>query len=148
MGSLTFPAQGLVYLDAQGFIYSVEQHPVYQPLLRPLWAAVQAGRIEVVTSELTLLETLVKPLKDGNTSLVARYEQVMQEPGIRLEPITPLTLREAANLRAKHTALRTPDAIHAATGLLTKCLQYISNDLRLRFLRGTLPLILLQDLLP
>ena len=59
MGSLIVPAGGRLYADAQVVIYSVEKHPRYAPLVRPLWAAVQAGTIEAVTSELTILEVLV-----------------------------------------------------------------------------------------
>src|SRR5262245_31415020 len=33
VGSLTVPSAGLVYLDANSVIYSVEKHPVYWPLL-------------------------------------------------------------------------------------------------------------------
>jgi hypothetical protein len=29
MGALSLPASGLVYLDANPLIYSVERHPVY-----------------------------------------------------------------------------------------------------------------------
>ncbi len=39
MGALTVPSAGLVYLDAGPVIYSVEKHPDYWPLLRPLWQA-------------------------------------------------------------------------------------------------------------
>ncbi len=35
MGTLTLPASGLVYLDANPVIYTVEKHPVYGPLLQP-----------------------------------------------------------------------------------------------------------------
>ena len=148
MGTLTLPTQGQVYLDAQGFIYSVEQHPVYQPLLRPLWTEVQSGAITVVTSELTILETLVKPLKVSDLALVVRYEQFLQEPGILLTAVTPAVLKEAARLRANYNSLRTPDAIHAATALLSACSLFITNDLRLRSLAGSIPLAMLQDLLP
>ncbi len=33
MGTLILPASGLVYLDANPLIYTVEKHPVYGPLL-------------------------------------------------------------------------------------------------------------------
>ena len=39
MGSLTLPPSGPVYADTHIFIYSVEKHPLYAPLLRPLWSA-------------------------------------------------------------------------------------------------------------
>ena len=45
MGALTLPASGLVYLDANPVIYTVEKHPVYGPLLQPLWMAAQAKAI-------------------------------------------------------------------------------------------------------
>ena len=48
MGTLILPASGLVYLDANSVIYTVEKHPVYGPLLHPLWQAAQAKLIEVV----------------------------------------------------------------------------------------------------
>ncbi len=39
MGTLVLPRSGQVYLDANPIIYSVEKHPVFGPLLRPLWQA-------------------------------------------------------------------------------------------------------------
>ena len=74
MGTLTLPASGLVYVDTQIVIYSVEKHPNHWPLLRPLWEASQAGGIEIISSELVLLETLVGPLKSGDLLLAASYE--------------------------------------------------------------------------
>ena len=65
MGSLTLPASGLVYIDTMTLIYTVERYPAYWPLLDPLWLAAQSGMIEIVSSELTLMETLVGPLKSG-----------------------------------------------------------------------------------
>jgi hypothetical protein len=51
----------MVYVDANPVIYSVETHPIYGPLLQPLWQATQAKTLEVVRSELVLMETLVGP---------------------------------------------------------------------------------------
>jgi hypothetical protein len=65
MGALTLPASGLVYIDTMTLIYTVERYPAYYPLLEPLWRAAQSGTIEIVSSELTLMETLVGPLKSG-----------------------------------------------------------------------------------
>jgi hypothetical protein len=69
MGSLTLPVSGPVYADTQTFIYSVEKHPQYAPVLRPLWSAVSSGLLEVMTSELTLLEVLVAPLRKNDSVL-------------------------------------------------------------------------------
>ena len=145
MGTLTLPTSGLVYLDANPVIYSVERHLVYGPLLEPLWRAAKANTIEIVSSELVLMETLVGPLKSGNTALAHAFEQLFRQPRTRLLPITQPILREAARLRAT-TRLKTPDALHAATSHEAGCVLFVTNDAGFR---GTLsiPLVILDDLL-
>ena len=145
MGALNLPASGLVYLDANSLIYTVEKHSVYGPLLQPLWLAAQAGTIEVVSSELALMETLVLPLKNGDKTLEQTYEQALLGTEMRLLPITQRILREAARLRAT-TKLRTPDALHAATALEASCALFVSNDAGFRGVPN-LPLLILNDLL-
>lgn len=68
MGELVWALDGVVYLDANCFIYSVERIDPYWTVLDTLWQSVSSGQVKVVTSELTLLEVLVKPLKVRNTS--------------------------------------------------------------------------------
>ena len=145
MGLMTLPASGLVYLDASPVIDTVESHPVYGPLLQPLWQAAQAGTIEVVTSELTLMEALVEPLKRGDKALVQTFEQALSGTDLRLLPLTLPILREAARLRAS-TRLKTPDAIHAATSQSAGCILFITNDLGFRGI-ASLALVILDDLL-
>ena len=146
MGSLILPSSGPVYADAQIFIYSVEKHPIYAPLLRPLWESVARADLEVISSELTLLEALVGPLKQGDPALETDYENFFVCPGIRLLPITPSILRAAARLRATLSRLRTPDAIHAATASSCDCTLLLTNDFAFRHIPG-LPVVILDDLL-
>ena len=96
-------------------------------------------------SELALMEVLIGPLKPGNVPLATRYEGTVTQPGFRLEPITLTVLRRAAELRAT-TSLRTPDAIHAATALVTGCPMFLTNDRRFRAVPG-LPVTILDDIL-
>jgi predicted nucleic acid-binding protein len=142
---LTLPATGLVYLDANTIIYTVEKHPVYGPLLVPLWQAAQAQTIVVVSSELALMETPVGPLKRGDTALVKAYEQALLGTEMRLLAITPMVLRAAARLRAT-TKLKTPDALHLATAQQAGCALLITNDGGFRGVAG-LPVAILDDLL-
>lgn len=144
MGALTLPSSGLVYLDANPIIYTVEKHPVYGPLLQPLWQAAQAKTIEIISSELALMETLVGPLKSGNTTLEHQYEQALLGTDMRLIPITQTILREAARLRAM-TKLKTPDALHAATAQRMGCALFVTNDAGFRGV-ASLPLVILDDL--
>lgn len=125
-------------------IYSVEKQPTYWPLLQPLWQAAKGKTIEIVSSDLTLMESLVGPLKSGDTTLANTYEQLFQQAQTRLLPITQAILREAARIRAT-TKLRTPDALHAATAQLEGCVLFVTNDACFRNL-ATLPAVILDDL--
>jgi predicted nucleic acid-binding protein len=145
VGTLILPSAGLVYLDANAVIYSVERHPRYWPLLQPLWQAAKGKTIEIVSSDLVLMETLIGPLKSGDTALANAYEQLFQQAQTRLLPITQSILRRAAQLRVT-TKLKTPDALHAATALDAGCALFLTNDVGFRAV-ASLPLVILDDLL-
>ena len=128
MGSLVLPNNGMVYLDANCFIYSVERVDPYRAILDTLWQTVSLGQVRVVTSELTLLEVLIKPLKVGDITTANTFRTVLRRtPDVQMIPITQAVLEEAANLRATLN-LRTPDAIHAATALLNRSVLFVTND--------------------
>lgn len=74
MGQLILPNAARVYVDTVTVIYAVEQTPTYGVLLNPLWNSLQARTLEVFSSELTLMETLVVPLRNSDTFLVDAYE--------------------------------------------------------------------------
>lgn len=102
--------------------------------------------MEVVSNELSLMETLIAPLRNSDGALAATYEQMFRFAGVRLVPITSAVLREAARLRAAHASLRTPDALHAAAASLAGCACLLTNDLAFRQIAG-LSVVLLDDAL-
>ncbi len=145
MGQLTFPPSSKVYLDTAPVIYSVEKHADYWQLLISLWQSLKAGEIEIVTSKLTLLETLVQPIKQNNQTLTAAYETLLTRTEIELFPITLGVLREAADLRHAEN-LKTPDAIHAATAAAANCQYLLTNDTTFRRIHN-FNVIVLSDLI-
>jgi len=100
----------------------------------------------VVSSHLALMECLVGPLRWNDANLLADFENAFRPPGIQLIPIDDAVLRLAAQFRASHKSLRTPDAIHAATGILTQATLFLTNDRGFQAVPG-LPLALLDDIL-
>ncbi len=146
MGPLTPPVGGAVYLDANSIIYSVEGVAPYEALLLPVWQQAASKACVLVTSELSLLETLVGPLKAGDARLEADYRRLLQGASdVRLVPITKPVLEQAARLRAT-TNLKTPDAIHAATALLEGCALVLTNDPAFRRVSG-LNVVVLSDII-
>lgn len=146
MGQLTLPNSARIYIDTVTVIYAVEQAPTYGVLLNLLWNNLQAGNIEVLSSELTLMETLVVPIRNSNTFLIDAYERLLRMPQIQLIPIHKTILIEAARLRATTPALKTPDAIHAATAIAVGCTQFLTNDRQLKVVTG-LPVVILDEVL-
>ena len=119
---------GPIALDTVVFIYFIEEHPSFLPLVEPIFSAVDSGRWEAVTSGLTLLETLVVPYRAGNASLADRYEALLtRSRGIRLVDLDRPLLRAAAQLRAV-VRVKTPDALQLAAALSAGCTAYLTND--------------------
>jgi predicted nucleic acid-binding protein len=120
---------GTTALDTAVFIYYIEENEVFLPLVASIFEEVAAGRREVVTSSLTLLEVLVVPYRTGNLALADRYERYLsRSQGVRLVDIGRAELRVAAQLRALHPSVRTPDALQLATALSAGCETFVTND--------------------
>jgi predicted nucleic acid-binding protein len=94
-----------------------------------------------VSSELSLLETLVGPLKSGDHDLATHYGQLLTATEMKLLPVTASILKDAALLRAQ-TNLKTPDAIHAATAIASASLQFITNDAAFQRVSGLAVVVL------
>jgi predicted nucleic acid-binding protein len=128
MGVIVLPPSGVVYADTSSVIYAVEKIEPYFSASAPLWSALHGGTQEVMTSELTLLEVLVKPLRAGDAALVTLYRNVLLgTAGLTCLPVSLAALESAAGLRAQYN-LKTPDAIHAATALQAGCAMFVTND--------------------
>jgi len=135
---------GPVALDTVAFIYFIEDHPRFVPLLEPLFVEADRGRRTLVTSALTLLEVLVVPYRVGDLPLAARYEALLtRSRGVRLVDLQRTQLRVAAHLRALHR-VRTPDALQLAAALSERCTAFVTNDRALPAIEG-LRVIQLED---
>ncbi len=145
MGPLTLPAVGPIYLDASAFIYSVERVEPYRELLEPMWRQAQAGQFGIVSSDLVVLETLVKPLRERDTVVERLFLDIFDAKEVTLIPATRPLWEEAARLRSQ-TGLKTPDALHAASALYAGCTLFITNDHDFQRVED-LPIVVLDDLI-
>jgi predicted nucleic acid-binding protein len=144
MRSLNAIVGPAVYLDANTLIYAVENVPVLGDRMRALFQRIDAGELRGVTSEPSLAETLVKPLRDGARITALAYERLIDPAGrLGVVPVSRPILVKAAELRAAHAALKLPDAIHAATALLHGCTTFLANDARFHSV-SALPVLLLS----
>jgi len=125
-----------VALDTVGFIYFIEEHPDYLPLLRPLFEETDRGQREIITSALTLLEVLVVPYRAGDLALAQRYETLLTHSrGVGVVDIDRAQLRSTAQLRARYR-VATPDAIQLAAALSMRCQTFVTNDRKIPDITG------------
>jgi predicted nucleic acid-binding protein len=127
---------GPVAVDTAVFIYFIEEHERFLPVITPLFGAADEGKRDIVASALTLLEVLVLPYRTGNVRLAERYEALLtRSRGIRVVDLTRDHLRLAAQVRAA-TGATPPDALQLAGALGTGCSVFITNDRRLPAVPG------------
>lgn len=108
-----------VFLDACAIIYRVEAVAPFDARFETLWRQLAAeghGEEGVAVSRLTLLECRVKPLRDGNDALLAKYDGFFGADGVSIVELDAPVVELATVLRARH-GLRTPDALQAASCL-------------------------------
>lgn len=130
-----------VYLDTNAFIGFVESEGHRYARLHPLFMAIDDGRVQGVTSELTIAEVMVKPLLDHETIVASVYEEMLGGAWrIEALAVSRAVLLESARLRAADRSLRLPDAVHMATSRLSRCDHVVTSDRRLATTNGPLPL--------
>jgi len=104
---------------------------------RRAWPGLEQGKFRGITSELTLLELTVQPLRLGRQDAADDYEVLLDYfPNLELIPVSREILLDAAALRARQR-LRAPDAIQIATALRADATLAVTNDKAWR----SLPLI-------
>jgi len=129
-------------LDTAPIIYFIEGNPLYIDMMRSFFLAVQKGEFAVITSTITLLETLVVPLRHGNTNLAQQYRDILlKTKGHTTISVYPNIAEEAARLRASYN-IRTPDSIQMATAIFGGASFFLTNDIHLPSLPNLKTLVL------
>lgn len=132
---------GEVVLDSSvllGFLDPDDAH--HAAALRAVTAAITAGDT-IVLSAVALAEVLVGAARQG-PEVRAAAEQRLLESVDRLQPVDRDVAVHAAEIRARHRAVRLPDALILATGLalegrvLTADKRWVVVDARVEVVGG------------
>jgi predicted nucleic acid-binding protein len=112
------------YLDAVFVIYLVEQNPAFAPAVER-WLL--ANSCDIVVSELTRMESLVVPVRNGDAALIAEFEDFYLTRVTEVVALTRPVLNRVVQIRA-HSKFKTPDAIHLACAVEAGCDVFVTND--------------------
>lgn len=110
------------YLDTNVLVGSVT-HADIRAELSALAEIAASRNTPLVTSELTLVELSRTLIREGKSGLAAELELFA---GCELVAPRPLVLRLAAELPVRH--LKTLDAIHLASALISGCESVATHD--------------------
>ncbi len=120
-----------VDLDSNVFIYAIEKQPEFGPAAHRVLDALRQRPSKATTSELTLAEVLVVPMRIGNPKFIQHFLDFFTLSGlVHLLPLSTDILVEMARLRA-FNALKLPDAVHIASAHAAGCTIIVSQDRRL-----------------
>jgi len=117
-----------IFIDTAPIIYFIEKHKRYMNIVRPVFTEIDSGKIQALTSTITLLEVLVHPFKTNNEKLAERYREIL----LNSENLTTFEILHevseiSSKLRAKYS-IKTPDAIQIAVGILYGADKFLTND--------------------
>ena len=135
-----------ICIDTAPFIYFIEKDPKYLGILRPIFAEIDVGKIDAITSTITLLEVLVLPFKTKNESLAEKYREILlYAEGLTTFEIFHEVSELSSKLRAKYS-IRTPDAIQIAVGIIYGADAFLTNDSGLKKVKD-IKIVILEDFL-
>ena len=124
-----------VGIDTSVFIYHLEAKAPYGPLVRTIFKALANGSFQGVTSALTFMELVVKPLQLDRPDIADEYEVLVASyPNLTVAELDRPTMRRAAELRAAYR-LSPPDALQVAACVEHGASAFLTNDGGLRRLQ-------------
>jgi predicted nucleic acid-binding protein len=133
MGSM-IPKGSRVLLDTVALIYFLEENERHSKKTEKIFGRIESGELQGVMANLVFAELLVPLYRSGDPQAAAGLSnQLINFRNLEIIPLTTEISMEAARLRAEH-GLRTPDAIHGATAIITQASGILTNDKRLMVL--------------
>lgn len=129
-----------IYLDANILIRMTEGLEEDRRAVREALATYVANGAGFITSELSFTEVLVHPIRFQRQDLIERYTELLSK-FVEPQPVSREVLLTAARLRADMPALRTPDAIHAATAILAHASEFLTGDRGIKDRPGALNVV-------
>lgn len=118
----------LLAFDTAPLIYFIERNATYLERMRNIMQQVNVGQPNGLVSVLVLSEILVYPMKTNDLELAQKYETMLiNSENFNLIIVNHDVAKKAAGLRAQYN-LKTPDALHLATAIVSGADAFLTND--------------------
>jgi predicted nucleic acid-binding protein len=93
----------VIGLDTMLFVYYLEDRSRLTDLAVSVLDRVESGTITAVTSEITIMELMIRPLQLGRSDIASGYEDLLTNyPNLTITALPRIVIRQSAELRARH----------------------------------------------
>ena len=117
----------MIYLDANVLIRLLEGTPAARTAVAHRLASTKGVAGSWATSRLSRLECRSKPLAQGDSTVLAVYDQFFSGRETVLLDVSPAVIEKATELRATF-GFKTPDSIHVASAILARTSVFLTGD--------------------
>jgi len=136
-----------IFIDTAPFIYFIEAHPQYGPLVRDIINTIDKKKTRIFSSVITIAEVLPKPIQLGKKELASKFVEFLKKgENLTLIPISVEIAERAGQLRGKYPKLKALDAIQLAAALVNKADAFLTNDVNLKQITE-IKILVLKDFL-
>jgi predicted nucleic acid-binding protein len=121
-----------LFLDTAPVIYYVERNRDYFPLVDYIFELIIGGKIEAITSPITLAECLIIPYRNKRIDLEENFiDLIVGGEHTYFFSIDETISKKAAQIRANYN-LALPDSLQIAIAIQSGCDAILTNDLQLK----------------
>ncbi len=131
-----------VYFDTNSIIYYIEQLSPFYEVVYPMFEGIGMGEISAYTSEFTLTEMLIKPMRENAIPLIQDIKDLLLDPDLFTLTKTYKELFIKSAEFGGQYGLRSADAIHFASAVENHCHCFITNDKKFKSQNGVQVIII------
>lgn len=136
-----------IFIDTAPVIYYIEAHPQFGPLAREVVNAFRLGKLDALSSVITIAEVLPKPIEAGDEKLARKFVEFLKYgKNFTLIEISASIAEKAGRLRGQYSGLRCIDAIQISVAIDVGADAFLTNDKKLKQIKE-IKVLVLEDYL-
>jgi predicted nucleic acid-binding protein len=117
-----------MYIDTNAFIFFLDRHPKYFPVVAPVFEACFNQKVFAITGGLAVAEVMIHPYRNGDATLIANFKNFFAQKNFLTIAEHPNDLLDMSAMLAGQRKMKLIDAIHVATAQKNGCTYFLTND--------------------
>ncbi len=134
-----------VIVDTAPIIYYLENNPLYSEVIKRFFTTCIEQNIQVVTSAITVEESLVYPDLSGQMDFADNFNRFLDYMNVKIIDINADIAEQASKLRGQYKGFKAMDALQLSSAIASGCDIFFTNDKQLRQ-EKEIPCMTMQDL--